>query len=183
MAKGFHGFCSPMVSPENQDLCGGETQDYCINTRIAERLIAVKKPFGAMHGLREEVERLSSMLSEHSHLVVRPIEETHQMYHGMYHMVIACQRGTLGELFDLEALAGAYRVCGLSGIADHILGRSNFAERTLEGYFEDWDFQDAELAKPQRLPTVHAWETGLILGYPVRETIERCYGINVGGES
>ena len=187
-AKGFHGFCSPMVNSENQDLCGGWAQDYCTDTRIAERLIGREKPLGSMVGYAELTERLRSRLIKDPRLVVGEVREGHATWDGrMLFKFVACQRGTLGVLFDLEALAGAYRACGLPGIADHILGRDNFAGRTLESYFEDWDWQDAVLAKPPRPLTVRPWETGLILGYPIRETMARCHGVldhkaQTGGE-
>ena len=67
-------------------------------------------------------------------------------------------KGKLKELFDLELLkkdyADNYITIDISGVA----------EKSLSDYFDDWDAQD-DFSK------IKTWETGLILGYPVENTI------------
>jgi hypothetical protein len=76
--------------------------------------------------------------------------------------IMICQKGTMGELFDLKTLKEDY-IRALYFSTDH----KRFDEvvnKKLSDYFKDWDHQDEG-------SDVECWETGLILGYPIENTM------------
>ncbi len=74
-----------------------------------------------------------------------------------YHFLIAV-KGKMKDLFDLPTLQKDYEDCGIK------ISISAASEKSLKDYFSDWDAGDigSETA---------LWETGLILGYPIENTI------------
>lgn len=74
-----------------------------------------------------------------------------------YCLAVAC-KGVMKNLFDLKTLKEDYES---NGVDIDILKVEN---KTLKDYFKDWDAQDDE-------SEIEYWETGLILGYPIENTI------------
>lgn len=80
--------------------------------------------------------------------------------------VIICQKGTLNNLFDLESLKKDY-----ADFAEAVKDIEIKKNKKLSDYKNAWDVDEgAEL-----------WETGLILGYPIENTLSLYYReLNLG---
>lgn len=159
-------FQSPMVNDFNQDLCGGwHRSDVSDGNAITfERVIAGLKPLGNIgywerntgaKRLDQFIERIKSL--DGSILFERFMREIHTGVD----CLDFCQRGTLGQLFDMGSLANDYE----RFLPDIVLGDQirSHASMPLSAFLHDnWDEQ--------------GWLTGLILGYPIENTMSRYYG-------
>ena len=131
-------------------------------------------------------------------LVVQPVGGSHVPGNAS---LVACQRGTLGEHFDLLSLAQEYRRGGVEEVYAEIMetraetgARGTFFWKPLSSYFPPeaprglvsrdysaWDYQCWDIARSKgkavsSVRPVSPWETGLILGYPPSTTIQHIYG-------
>ena len=76
---------------------------------------------------------------------------------GAYYLAVA-PKGKLKDLFDLETLQNDYFTNDIS------INITKASEKSIKDYFTDWDAQDDD-------SKIEFWETGLILGYPIENTI------------
>ena len=167
-------FASPMVNDTNQDLCGGwsrpEHDARGEGAIIVDRVLAGLKPLGDAHfpsraAAEPHLARIAAAGLPHA---VR--EVTHMRRPGDTGecpvAVEVCQRGTLGGLFDLDALVDAYGSNVVPPLLAYTVSEQSLkvADRTLESFFGRWD-----------VPRVWPWVTGLVLGYPVENTIALGY--------
>ena len=157
-------FKSKMVNDDNQHFCGGwsianmDLSDEALLRRVANGL----KPMATIHILKEGQLEIYQMIVENledinqkrgtNKLVYQEFE-----YAKTYCLVVAC-KGVMKNLFDLKTLKEDYES---NGIDIDIL---QVEDKALSDYFEDWDAQDEE-------SEIECWETGLILGYPIENTI------------
>lgn len=156
------GFESPMVNDFNQHLCGGWFMPG-LDTResILQRLVDGLKPFGTEVYYQDEkaaAERdLERLLAAGLKAELR--RRAHATYRrGSYVWdLLAAQDMRVREIGDMGALAADYGpVLG----PDCARQLSAYADWRLARFFDGWDTPD--------LPT---WLTGLILGYPIENTI------------
>lgn len=150
-------FRSPMVNDANQDLCGGwhvHDWDFDENAEIVQRVMAGLKPFGVAHALdAAEAARLQRAARARGF-------DTKVFDHwqpGQRNLAVA-QPATLRELFDLDALLADYianNVAHPDALRDEF---ATYADHRLIDFAETYD--DAPM-----------WVTGLVLGYPVENTI------------
>lgn len=166
------GFVSPMVNDENQDLCGGiarhdRPREMVV---IVDRVLAGLKPLGStvffgVEAAGPSIDRVVESKLPYSVYAVTG----HHPYGSAEPWIFAevCQRGTLREEFDLDALVAAYRRSGVAhAVADEVQGAlPAFADRTLASFFGRFDTN----CNP-------AWVTGLVLDYPIENTIACYYG-------
>jgi hypothetical protein len=158
-----------MVNAENQKLDGSSFRKYRtmqeMQAATIQRVIEGKKPMGVISFWAEErpqAEVLRTKLKKFTHLIISPLQPR-----GARLRLIIAHRGSLSELFDLPALVAWYRKNNLPDVAEDIAEKQN---NKLTDYFRDWDWADED-------SDVEPWETGLILGYPVQNTMRRCYGL------
>jgi len=167
-------FKSRMVNDENQDLCGGwhrrghDGNRRDENAEVLHRVADGLKPLGIAHAVESEaeVERCSRDLSE------RGLDVKIEKHFWKGWNVVAAQKGTLRELFDLAALTRDYVHSGTLSEAYMAQSIRLYADRRLIDFAENYDWQDGK--------DVPLWVTGLILGYPVENTISlyfKHYGI------
>jgi len=152
-------FKSPMINDFNQHLSGGwyvaeMPTEEDVKKQIFQRTINRKKPFGVLcqNTLEEakqycEVEKLKGLFCEY-----QKREKGYQ--------VILGQKGNLNDLFDLEALKKDY-----SDFDDIVKEIGAKKYKKLSEYIDTWD---TELG-------AKLWETGLILGYPIENTLSLYY--------
>lgn len=156
-------FRSRMVNDANQNLCGGWFMDGAtgdtINREIEKRLIAGRKPLGIMVFWEEDATEAKACAArlKAAGLVVRT---STGWRHGQ-RVVEACQDisvediGEFGDLFSDYAESLPVDAAGLRREFNR------YAKRKLKSFLGDnWDNRSC----PE-------WLTGLILGYPIENTI------------
>jgi hypothetical protein len=154
-------FKSPMVNDYNQHLCGGwrvvgvDYSDKGLIMRVAVGL----KPFASIYPsskeLDEYIEYIKQTNLDYSY-------EFREKRPDSPHCILVCRKGTLGELFDLDTLRRDYMKNNVK------IDIESVRNKELNEYFSGWD---VEYVKP--------WETGLILCYPIENTISIFYRNNV----
>lgn len=148
-----------MVNDANQDLCGGwsmsdsgfaDDQD-----RILDRVARGLKPAGVLYYDSEEEANIVSQVAKEKAGLLAKVVKTEIEF-----SVFVATKGTLEELFDLDALSDDYVDSG--AVSEDVMQSEmeEFADRQLISFSEGWDVED-----------VPPWVTGLILGYPVENTI------------
>lgn len=156
-------FRSPMINDFNQNLCGGwsmpEIPDE--NAAIVDQLIHRRKPFGYSTYYPYQHERAirdHQMLMD-AGLVTKLYKES---WNGMYdHLwrLDACYDIKLQDIGDLDDLHRDYEPIFKMGIEQDTIAQ--FANMELTSFIDI-----------TRLPLViPRWMTGLVLGYPVENTI------------
>ena len=160
-------FKNKMVNDKNQDLCGGWFMDDCgfeeQQMRLIDRVGAGLKPMGVLHyDSRPLAFQVANAIRNGTNLDVK-VTKTHN-----YEVALA-QHGTLVELFDLDALALDYIDNGIFTSADMARMVTKYSHHRLIDFSEGWDVED-----------IPAWVTGLILGYPVENTISLYRMGNIG---
>jgi hypothetical protein len=159
-------FKSRMVNDANQNLCGGWFMDGAtgddINRQIEKQLIAGRKPLGVMVFWDEDATAAKECVTrlKAAGLVVRTLRG----WRSGQQFVEACHDIRVGEIGDLGDLVSDYIESGAFGDADVDGLCKEFAiysRRKLKSFLGgNWD-----------IPECPAWVTGLILGYPVENTI------------
>ncbi|HYW80331.1 MAG TPA: hypothetical protein VE890_12175 [Thermoguttaceae bacterium] len=157
-------FRSPMVNDFNQHLCGGWTMLDIPDEKQAtvNRVIDGTKPFGDLRYCEEDQDEAIAAKAQldQNGLPTRLESRPPEFYQGetaVYGLTF-CRHGTLADLFDLNALALDYR----SNVPDEDIETEieTYRRRTLQSFFGNWE-----------VPAVPRWLTGLLLGYPVENTI------------
>lgn len=158
-------FRSKMVNDKNQHLCGGWFFAGLENTNlwIERQLIAGRKPLGAMvfwNDERDEAGECAERLRA-AGLIVR----TGPGFTDGTRIVEACQDIRVGDIGDLGDLFADYVHARIPVDEDDLRDEFNrYAGRRLRSFLgKKWDAEHSPL-----------WITGLILGYPVENTIS-CY--------
>lgn len=163
-------FSSAMVNDENQNLCGGwflnDVSYDSVNEKIFNRVLNKQKPFGSLIENLENASKLSGLQEkamEHGLMtkLLTLVDKTE---------LILCQNGKLDDLFDMDALCKDY-IDNLVGVNVKVL-LQEFS------YYKNKQLIDFASIAPQN----HGWDigynpmwvTGLLLGYPVENTIS-CY--------
>ena len=156
-------FQSPMVNDFNQHLCGGWSMTDIRDEKEAtlQQLSAGKKPFACIsiwpdrHS--EAVEAQQRLMS--AGLVTDLRKRLMQSYY-FDHIwdLLACHDISVKDIGDMQALEEDY--AGMYGPSLMTKEMALFADRKLSSFFDGWD-----------TPPLPLWLTGLILGYPVENTI------------
>lgn len=182
-------FKSRMMSWANKELCGGSYKKFktpmAINKEIIRRVEAGLKPFGSIvvwstsryADVRLEeawIKREHARLRKNKKLIVSKLRPGE--VEGTLRFEVA-QKGNLGELFDFEALADEYHLSGLPFIANQILGVCpwkpiDFSRKKLSDFFDCYDIFEKN---PKSKIMTEPWLTGLILGYPISDTMSLFY--------
>lgn len=155
-------FRSRMVNDLNQHLCGGWTMRGLrdTNSAICDQLVAGRKPLGIavyspddLDSAKKQQERLLT-----AGLIVSL--KRRECGGGKYLWdLAACHDINIGDIGSLEALAEDYREAGID-----TGNMKQFAKRHLKTRMHCFDFPESPL-----------WLTGLVLGYPVENTISIYY--------
>ena len=151
-------FRSPMVNDLNQHLCGGWTmpgmQDG--NTIICNQLVSSRKPLGIavywpddLDSAKKQQERLLA-----AGLIVS-LKRRHWCAGKYLWDLVACQDIRIGDIGSLADLAEDYREAGID-----TSNMNQFAKKHLKTRMHCFDIPESPL-----------WLTGLVLGYPVENTI------------
>lgn len=142
-------FKSEMISDDNQNFCGGWTMSNfdSSNNALFDRCWKGLKPMGVIYTKDYKVyNQIKSSPFNVSELFL-----PNKM--GYNHFCFA-NEGTFNELFDLDSLYQDYSNAGIKIDLSLINGKE------LKDFFDKWDSPPNEL-----------WITGLILGYPIENTI------------
>lgn len=151
-------FKSWMVNDANQDLCGGwfmgDMTYLDIQSTILQRVVRGLKPLGVLHRDRKvDAEGIAGEMRRFPWIDTKVVKSHN------WEIVVA-RGGTLEELFDLESLTRDYIENEVIGEVAFLDAVAKYAPRLLIDFAEGWDVED-----------VPGWVTGLILGYPVENTI------------
>lgn len=149
-------FKSDMINDMNQHFCGGWTMSGIDSSKSAllKRVLNKEKPLAIIfESEKEDLEKyLPNIDSEKFYFKVFRNPTT------MSPHIAVSQKGKMKDLFDLATLKKDYEDNGIS------IDVKKVENKTLEEYFDDWDAQDS-------YSKIEYWETGLILGYPIENTI------------
>lgn len=147
-------FKNKMVNDTNQHFCGGwSISDLdSSNEALLQRVLQGNKPMAAISAWKkEDLEFCDKLVDEKKYYVY---SDQYILTDAFYTLVAV--KGTLKELFDLQLLCEAYKENGLDiDIDEH-------KNKTIKDFFIDWDGHDYH---------IDLWVLGLILGYPVENTI------------
>jgi len=160
-------FESRMVNDTNQHLCGGWFMTEYPSARdvkeaTLDQLIAGRKPFAALYYYgRAKARAAASQLDEAG--IINKTEKTEdKSWDGeVLYIVYAAQDMTVADIGDLDALSADYADAGIFIDTRPFEGRalSSFFGGGVEG--SAWDIG----------PDMPPWMTGLLLGYPIENTI------------
>lgn len=148
----------PVELTTDQHLCGRWHMPDIKNVKEAaiQQLLAGRKPFDCItfHPDQEAVALAGQQRLDAAGLVTELRKRSIHGYH-FYHVwdLLACQDIRVQDIGDLRALAEDYAELAEVDVWP-------YAERALSSFFDDWDS-----------PPLPLWLTGLILGYPVENTI------------
>ena len=160
-------FRSKMVNDKNQHLCGGWFFAGLENTNlwIERQLIAGRKPLGAMVFWDEGLEDGADIACAERLKAARLIVRTGPGFTDGTRIVEACHDIRVGDIGDLGDLFADYAESLIPEYEDDLREEFNrYAGRRLRSFLgKKWDTEHNPL-----------WLTGLILGYPVENTIS-CY--------
>ncbi len=151
-------FKSRMVNDANQHLCGGWTYfGYEDESDAIERqLIAGRKPLGSMSDWSRQAADARAKRLRKAGLVA--VVNRNKFIDGLWN-VESCHDITVGEIGDLEDLLHDYGTA-LPGLFGEIRGAVEACENTRLAAFLGGKWE-----------TSHPCITGLVLGYPVENTI------------
>lgn len=148
-------FKNKMVNDGNQHLCNGWSYFKNDEVEIWKRLKKGKKPMGTFHFWMADEKKALAMYNE-----VKKDKDFHSHWakkNGTIEILVAV-RGKMKDLFDLDALIKDYAACDLY-IEDEVKAVAN---KEIKAFFKVWDKR--------------SWLTGLILGYPIENTISLMTG-------
>ena len=150
-------FKSAMINDRNQDYCGGWSMSG-VDGSIAghlERVTSGQKPMVEAYGVQEEIIAISKSIVKKKYDCL--IHDGH--WNDRHSFLIMAIKGKMKDLFDLEALKSDYHNNGIPIDIEPI------KNKRLKDYFAGW-VNHGQGEDPWGL-----WETGLILGYPIENTI------------
>jgi hypothetical protein len=153
-------FKSKMVNDANQHLCGGWTYFGYGNDddKIERRLIAGKKPLGSMSDWSKAAAGQRARRLRAAGLVAKVSKNRH--ISGLWD-VEACHDIRVRDIGDLGALIGDYTSSAPALTPEFNAEFLKHGSRKLSSFLGGkWDIEDCP-----------PWLTGLILGYPVENTI------------
>lgn len=164
-------FRSEMNNDENQELCGGWhpmwTREYPggENAAIIERVRLGLKPFGIVHSWtrleNQQVFERNAGKCRHSEMVSRAVSRYGEMEsRDVHYSAFWNDNRRLSDIFDFDALIEDYA----RYVPIEVDAMVEFREYTLADFVTRWDIDDG----------VPPGITGLILGYPVENTISLC---------
>lgn len=151
-------FKNQMINDMNQNLCGGwSIFDNGIeeNEILLNRILNKEKPFGSIGFWKENINKTKKfieIIKENGGLSYQFTSEPNDSWD----RILVCQNGIMNNLFDLDCLREDYSNNGI------IIDIEKVRNKQLREYFNGWD---------RYKNNVQPWETGLILGYPVENTI------------
>lgn len=149
-------FKSKMVNDVNQHLCGGWSMSDIDSPREThlERVLQGKKPMAVISAWKkEDLEFVTGRVDDTKYYS----DSGQYELTGAFYTIVAV-KGKLKDLFDLPLLFRTYKENDIHiDIEEH-------ENKTLKDFFSDWDAQDAD-------SEIDTWVTGLILGYPIENTI------------
>ena len=154
---------SPMVNDFNQHLCGGWSMSDINDEREAtvQQLLVGKKPFACItHWHEHRAAAMEAQAKLDSAGLVTDLQKRSLPGYQFDHVwdVLACHDIRVQDIGDLRALRVDYtEVFEIGAETEEIMP---FAGRALSSFFDGWDS-----------PPLPLWLTGLILGYPVENTI------------
>lgn len=162
-------FKSRMVNDKNQHLCGGWFFAGLDNTNmwIERQLVAGRKPLGAMFFSGQELEDGEDIACAERLRTAGLVVRAGAGFVEGHRIVEACHDIRVGEIGDLGNLIGDY--IGSGAIPEEDIDAlcaefSRYSSRKLRSFLgKKWDAEHNPL-----------WVTGLILGYPIENTIS-CY--------
>jgi hypothetical protein len=150
-------FDNVMVNDMNQNLCGGWSifeNGFDEDKFLLSRVINKEKPFGVISYWKEHIDEINNCVEIIKNnnlpyeLISRPDEKLNHIY--------VCQNGIMCDLFDLDCLFEDYFE------NDIYINIEKVRNKELKEYFNGWD---------RYKNGVQPWGTGLILGYPIENTI------------
>lgn len=156
-------FRSPMVNDFNQHLCGGWRMSDIKDEQEAtvQQLMVGKKPFACItYWQNQEAAAQEDQRRLNAAGLVTDVQKRALQGYQFDHVwdLLACQDMRVRDIGDLRALRDDYADVFRMGLEkDEIIA---FADRPLSTFFDGWDS-----------PPLPLWLTGLILGYPVENTI------------
>jgi hypothetical protein len=157
-------FRSPLVNEENQRFAWSGSKEEQVG-----RVLEGKKPMAvALFKDSEEAGKFIKKVKREGRSIGTEVVAslmTGMGYDKTYTQVVIANKGRLEQLFDLDTLLGDY-VEALGPKLERELARQfeNFKSTTLLSFSAGWDVEH-----------VPPWVTGLILGYPVEETMGNFY--------
>lgn len=156
-------FRSPMVNDFNQHLCGGWSMADIKDEREAtvEQLLTGRKPFACItywHNQWVAALEVQRRLDEGGLLTDLRQREWQGWNSDHVWDLLACQDMQVRDIGDLHALRDDYAEIFQMGLEKDEINA--FANLALSTFFDGWD-----------APPLPLWLTGLILGYPVENTI------------
>lgn len=149
-------FKSKMVNDINQHFCGGWSLSDLdtSNPALLDRVLHGKKPMAVLSAWKkEDLEFCDKLIDKQKYYV-----HSYQYKFTNAFFTLVAVKGKLKELFDLQLLYETYRENDIEIDVDE------YKNHTIEDFFNDWDAQDAA-------SEIEPWVTGLILGYPIENTI------------
>lgn len=160
-------FRSKMVSDKNQHLCGGWRYAGLENDNrwIERQLIAGRKPLGAMVFWGEQVDAGEDIACAERLRAAGLVVRTGPGFIPGHRIVEACHDIRVGDIGDIGELFADYVEALIPAYEDELRDEFNrYCRRRLRSFLgKKWDADRNPL-----------WLTGLILGYPVENTIS-CY--------
>ncbi len=153
-------FKNKMINDNNQHHCGGWTWQELDNSHSGElnRVLIGLKPMAAIFAWKkEELDDLIKLIDLNKFDYNEKIRYNQDGTILSYYIIVSC-KGKMKDLFDLDLLQQDYLDNGIE------ININLVKEKELKDYFNDWDHQDKD-------SKIEPWETGLILGYPIENTI------------
>lgn len=156
-------FQSAMVNDFNQHLCGGWSMADIKDDREAtvQQLIACRKPLASITYWQDQrAKALDAQRRLDAAGLVTELRRRDWQGWDSDHVwdLLACQDMRVQDIGDLRALRADYADVFGFDLEDQEI--TAFADRPLCSFFDGWDS-----------PPLPLWLTGLILGYPVENTI------------
>ena len=156
-------FQSPMVNDFNQHLCGGWSMTDIGDEKEAtiQQLLVGKKPFACISFWHDQgAAALEAQTRLDAAKLVTDLRKRALPGYRFGHVwdLLACQDMRVQDIGDLRALRDDYDEVFEMGLEmDEIMP---FADSAIASFFDGWDS-----------PPLPLWLTGLILGYPVENTM------------
>jgi len=142
-------FKNEMINDDNQHFCGGYSVNNMdlSNDALLNRVLVGKKPMGVIY--ERDDEKLYNYFKNID--ITKFFVEVCKNTITNYNYIIVAYKGNFDDLFDLETLKSDYKNSGIDIDLNEVKGK------TLKDFFETWDD--------------NLWITGLMLGYPIENTI------------
>jgi hypothetical protein len=146
-------FKSPLVNDDNQHFCGGWTlEGMDLSDRaLIQRVLDGKKPMASVWSQAPDYLFAHAGIANSRFAKFEVTAQVFEKWRGQSELCVAVKY-PIGMLFDLEALEEDYQEL-VGGIRD-------YKDVSLIELFDTWDEKETPL-----------WLTGLLMGYPIENTI------------